>query len=158
MSGARAITRAEVEAAQRAWGAGVVAIGQAFTDRGDYRARAAEHLRTLYGFDLGEVLFKPTLAADTQFRGTFDDALSYFVGGRIFEDQGFALRPWTRVRFGEQRLALLGETALAMGNYYFTPRGLDEETKVEFSFGYRRDDAGQLRIVLHHSSLPYQPG
>ena len=42
-----------------------------------------------------------------------------------------------------------------MGNYYFTPVGETEETKVEFSFGYVRDSEGLMRIVLHHSSLPY---
>ncbi|MYL10258.1 MAG: phosphoribosyl-AMP cyclohydrolase, partial [Acidimicrobiia bacterium] len=25
------------------------------------------------------------------------------------------------------------------------------------SFGYKKDASGVLRIVLHHSSLPYQP-
>jgi hypothetical protein len=30
-------------------------------------------------------------------------------------------------------------------------------TTVDKSFGYKKDSAGTLRIVLHHSSLPYQP-
>jgi hypothetical protein len=32
-----------------------------------------------------------------------------------------------------------------------------DETRVEFTFGYRKDDRGRLRIFLHHSSLPYNP-
>jgi len=40
-----------------------------------------------------------------------------------------------------------------MGNYFFTnPEG--EEVKVEYSFGYRIDSEGNLRICLHHSSIP----
>ena len=29
-------------------------------------------------------------------------------------------------------------------------------TKVDKSWGYKLDDVGNLRIVLHHSSLPYE--
>jgi hypothetical protein len=28
---------------------------------------------------------------------------------------------------------------------------------VDKTFGYKRDATGALRIVLHHSSLPYSP-
>jgi hypothetical protein len=30
-------------------------------------------------------------------------------------------------------------------------------TEVDKTWGYKRDEAGNLRIVLHHSSLPFQP-
>jgi hypothetical protein len=43
-----------------------------------------------------------------------------------------------------------------MGNYFFTELSGDV-TKVEYSFGYTRGPGGELRIHLHHSSLPYQP-
>ena len=47
-----------------------------------------------------------------------------------------------------------GGMAMAMGNYFFTaPDG--NEQKVEYSFGYIVDAAGELRIALHHSSLPF---
>jgi len=49
---------------------------------------------------------------------------------------------------------LCGDTALAMGNYFFTsPEG--EEVKVEYTFGYFLDAEGNVRINLHHSSVPY---
>merc|ERR1712232_1321825 len=54
-----------------------------------------------------------------------------------------------------------GTTAMAMGNYFFTKPdddGNDEETKVEYSFGYFLDSEGALRINLHHSSLPFVHG
>ena len=152
---AAAITKDEVLAAQQAWAEGIVGIGQAYKDEGDYRAAAAQHIRDLYAYEQGGVLFKPTLAAEDQFRETFEQALSYFVGGKLEEDKGFATKPWVQVRFAEPQVLLNGDTAAAMGNYYFTAAGSDAETKVEYSFGYIRDDEGRLRINLHHSSVPY---
>lgn len=149
------ITTAEVRAAQNAWGQGIVDIGEAFQSGADYEARAAQHIEDLYAYGQSEVLFKPTLAAQDQFRESFDEALSYFVKGKVSEDKGFAIKPWSKVRFGEQEIVTDADSAIAMGNYYFTPVGSTEETKVEFTFGYYRDDAGQLRINVHHSSLPH---
>lgn len=149
------ITRQDILAAQNAWGEGIVAIGKVFIEKGDYKARAKQHLHTLYAYDLGEVLFKPTLAAEVPFRDTFDKALSYFIGGEIPEDKGFAIKPWSKVRFGDQQIVTRSDSALAMGTYFFTPVGSQEEVKVEFTFGYIRDDQGNIRINLHHSSVPY---
>ena len=48
------------------------------------------------------------------------------------------------------------DTAIAMGNYYFTSeQDKKNETKVEYTFGYIRDINGNLRINLHHSSIPH---
>lgn len=100
--------------------------------------------------------FKPTKAAAVQFRPTFDDTLSYFVGGHIPEDDGFALAPYVAVSFDNHALVTLGSFAYAMGTYTFRdPNG--HETTVEYTFGYLRDATGALRIALHHSSLPYAP-
>lgn len=150
-----AITKQEVLDAQKAWAEGIEAISQVFLDEGDYEARAKEHIKTLYAYDQGDVLFKPTLASEDQFRETFDEALSYFVGGIIEEDKGFAIKPWSKVRFGEQEIITDSDSAVAMGNYFFTPHGEKEETKVEYTFGYVKDDEGNLRINVHHSSLPF---
>ena len=43
---------------------------------------------------------------------------------------------------------------MAMGKYFFTPQK-GEGVKVEYTFGYVKNDDGKLKIVLHHSSLPY---
>ncbi|WP_271078106.1 phosphoribosyl-AMP cyclohydrolase [Aurantiacibacter sp. MUD61] len=154
---ANAITAADVEAAQTAWGEGIVAIGQVSTDGGDVNAAATTHINDFYGYEDGmDILFKPTLAAEDQFRGSFDEALSYFIGTEGTEDGGFALAPYTAVRWENEGTIIdeTGDTAMAMGNYYFT--GTDgNETKVEYTFGYERNDAGDLVIVLHHSSLPF---
>lgn len=153
------ITAAEVEAAQQAWGEGIVAIGKVFSDGGDYRARAQEHIAMHYAYGIETVLFKPTLAAEDQFRGNEEEALSYFVGTEGTEDGGFAIAPYTDVRWENEGTVIDedGDKAVAMGNYFFT--GTDGgETKVEYSFGYIKDDNGNLRIVLHHSSLPFSAG
>ena len=43
-----------------------------------------------------------------------------------------------------------------MGNYYFTSeQDKKNETKVEYTFGYIKDINGNLRINLHHSSIPH---
>ncbi len=152
------ITEQEVVAAQRAWGDGIVEIGKAYSEDGDYVAAASDHINKFYAYDLGLVLFKPTLASDEQFRASFDGALSYFVGGNpsYKEDKGFALRPWTKVRWANAGIANNSCTmAIAMGNYYFTPLEGDE-VKVEYTIGYVKDAAGNLRMVVHKSSLPYQ--
>tara|TARA_B100000405_G_scaffold25332_1_gene18449 strand:+ start:2796 stop:3260 length:465 start_codon:yes stop_codon:yes gene_type:complete len=149
------VTLGDVEDAQQAWGEGIVAIATAHCTGGDYVEVARNHVETLYAYGLTAVLFKPTLAAIEQFRPTFDQALSYFVASNneCSEDKGFAIKGWTNVRF-ENADVILGEsTALAMGNYFFT--ALDgDEVKVEYTFGYMVDSAGNLRIQLHHSSMP----
>ena len=151
-----AITEAEVIEAQEAWAEGILSISDAYVNGEDYVAAAQAVLDNLYGYRDGIVLFKPTKAAEVPFRYTEEEALSYFVKGSIAEDEGFAINPWVNVRFGENRAIILnGETALAMGSYYFTAPDSDDEVKVEYSFGYYRDDEGNLRIQLHHSSVPF---
>ena len=111
---------------------------------------------SLYGFDNGEVLFKPTKAKDQQFRLTFEGAQSYFIGEdqNFSEDKGFALQPWTNVRFENASVILNEKSAIAMGNYFFTEAN-GNEVKVEYTFGYFLNNEGELKINLHHSSLPY---
>lgn len=149
------VTVDDVENAQKAWGEGIVAISAAHLSGGDYMLRAHHHVETLYAYDVGPVLFKPTFAVKEQFRPTFDGALSYFIGGNndFPEDRGFAIKGWTKVRFENQEMVINGTTALSMGNYFFTTPS-DEEVKVEFTFGYIADSSGNLRIHLHHSSMP----
>ena len=132
-----------------------MAIATAHTNGGDYVGLATNHVSTLYAYQMGPVLFKPTLAATDQFRPTFQTALSYFVASNNAcpEDQGFAIKGWINVRFENSDVIIDGNTALAMGNYFFTaPDGA--EVKVEYTFGYIQDDDGKLRIQLHHSSMP----
>ena len=153
---AQSITEQDVIDAQKAWGDGIVAIAKIHTDGGDYETRASDHIGSLYAYEKADVMFKPTLAAEDQFRETFDEAMSYFVGTEGSEDSGFAIKGWTNVRFESNGIFTTDDAAMAMGNYYFTgPDGT--ETKVEYTFGYILDDDGALKINVHHSSLPYTP-
>lgn len=154
-----AITQAEVEAAQEAWGQALVQISTDFAEGGIDQARATAEavLDAAYGYDLGPVLFKPTLTEAPQtFRTTREGALAYFVGhdDSFADDEGFALKGWTDVEIENAAIFINGSTALTMGNVHITgPDGA--VTTVDKTWGFKRDEAGDLRIVLHHSSLPY---
>ena len=150
------ISEDDVINAQRLWADHVIQIGDLYTNNGDYKKAAYDFVSNLYAYGIGNVLFKPTLATKSQFRLKFDDALSYFVGGSIKEDKGFALKPWKEIRFGDRSFILDDHTALVMGNYYFLASNTSEEVKVEYTFGYIKNYNGELIINLHHSSLPYQ--
>lgn len=150
-------SRSDVRAAQREWAAGIVEIGEIAQDKGDYIARAYQFVGELYDYRLGPVLFKPMTASTHPFRTTLDEAVSYFVGGEIEEDEGFALKSWRRVRFGPQLMNFTQGGATAMGSCFFQRADTDDEVRVEFTLGYRRDVTGRLRINLHHSSLPFAP-
>ena len=154
-SGGFLITIADVEDAQRSWGDGIVKISTAHSNGSEYVDIATQHVEQLYAYDLSEVLFKPTMASIDQFRPTFESALSYFVAsnGVCEEDSGFAIKGWTAVRFENSGIIINASNAIAMGNYFFTDKD-GAETKVEYTFGYIRDGSSNLRIVLHHSSLP----
>lgn len=155
------ITEQEVVAAQEAWGKGIVNIGKVYSEGGDYRKAAADHINKFYAYDQSLVLFKPTLASVEQFRPSFDGALSYFVGGNASypEDKGFAIKPWTNVRWQNAGITNnICHMAVAMGNYYFTSAEGGDETKVEYTIGYIRDSEGNLRMAVHKSTIPYSGG
>ena len=60
------------------------------------------------------------------------------------------------MRFENEGLYIDSDSAVAMGNYYFTtPEG--QEVKVEYTFGYIPGKDGQPLINVHHSSLPFSP-
>jgi hypothetical protein len=46
----------------------------------------------------------------------------------------------------------------AMGTYEFTCATTGEISDVEYTFGYKRNPDGKVRICLHHSSIPYESG
>ena len=149
------ITEFEIIKAQELWAQNIIEIGSSYTKNDDYKSKARIFLKEFYAFDICEVLFKPTLASEKQFRYTYDDALSYFIGGSITEDKGFALKPWKKIRFSDRKIIILEENALSMGNYFFLSSNDTVEIKVEYTFGYIKDINEKLLINLHHSSIPF---
>ena len=153
------IVQADVEAAQRNWCAALVEIGHLGATGGNAKATAADVLSKAYDYDTGTVLFKPTLTFGAQtFRMNKQGALAYFVGGDSSypDDSGFALKHWVKCESKIVGVVLHGDMALAMGNVHLEDAKGNKVT-VDKSFGYLRHDDGSLRIVLHHSSLPYVP-
>ena len=137
------------------WANGIVELGKTKGDIITSKKLATDFINSLYDFKNGTVQFKPTKASEFQFRNDFDSALSYFIGSNpsFAEDTGFALNPWVDVKFKNDSINVFDNFGLAMGNYFFTDlKG--EKTKVEYSFVYRREGES-LKIILHHSSLPY---
>ena len=149
------ITEEEVFSAQKHWSDGLINISNNHKNNQDYISQAINHIDRLYDYSAGKVLFKPTLARDIQFRNTKEGALSYFVANNddFPEDNGFALKGWTDVRWENSGIQIFDNIAIAMGNYFFTNN--EGTIMVEFSFVYRKDDQGNLKIILHDSHLPY---
>ena len=150
------IIEQEIIKAQELWAENIIKIGKLYQEKGNYKDYAHNFVKTFYAFDFSKVLFKPTLASKYQFRNTFDQALSYFIKGSIQEDEGFALKCWDSIRYEDRDIMILGDYAIAMGNYYFKSSNDDNEIKVEYTFGYLKNHMQHLVINLHHSSLPFK--
>jgi len=155
------ITKQDLADARKIWGAALIAISEAFEEHGiDTAMRVAgDALDSAYGYELGQVLFKPTLAnGDQSFRTTREGALAYFVGhsDQYPSDAGFGIKGWRSVDSETAASFIQGDIAIWMGRVTCTDKH-GGVTRLDKSWGYKRDEAGILRIVLHHSSLPYQP-
>ena len=155
------ITENELADARKNWGNALVEISKAFENGGVNAARAvaSRALDTVYGFDLGQVLFKPTLASGKQtFRTTRDGALAYFIGhsDEYPDDKGFGIQGWRSVVSETAATFIEGDIAMWMGSVTCTDKD-GAITKVDKSWGYKKDASGLLRIILHHSSFPYRP-
>ena len=146
----------EIEKAQEKWGKGIVKIGELKNSLKECRMFTIDFINKMYDYENGIVQFKPTKASDFQFRGDVKAALSYFIGSDsdFIEDKGFALNPWVKVDFENNSINIINDIAIAMGNYFFTDND-GGKTKVEYSFVYKRNNNGDLKIILHHSSFPY---
>ena len=158
-----AVTESEVHKLQENWANAITSISGVYKDDGDYIKAAADAAAELYGYAHSQVLFKPTKAAMFPFRPTANEAMSYFVGGNAVdggydEDAGFAInggKGWSNVKFNNHGIDLNGSVAIAMGVYDFTCATTGDIVKVEYTFGYKRNEDGKARIFLHHSSVPY---
>jgi hypothetical protein len=155
----QAVGEQEVLAAQQTWCKALLDINATYEREGRAAAKALAEkvIDSAYGYQMGAVLFKPTLTVEPQtFRTTRAGALAYFVGGDAAfpNDTGFALSGWTKCEVENAGIFIEGDTATTMGKVRFT--GKDGKiTSVDKTWQFAKDDAGALRIIVHHSSLEY---
>ena len=141
---------------QRKWGNSIIKISDSYKKNNDYLNHTNNLIDSLYAYDSEEVLFKPTLASDNQFRLSRTGALSYFIGGndQFKEDEGFAIKGWTKIRWENAGFKIYSDIAVCMGNYFFSIDN-SEPLKVEFTIVLKKID-DRLKLVLHDSHLPFQ--
>ncbi|MBB5017911.1 hypothetical protein HNQ59_001181 [Chitinivorax tropicus] len=153
----RGISEQEVLAAQQGWCKALVDISSTYESNGREAAKALAEkvIDSAYG---KAILFKPTLTMNPQtFRTTRAGTLSYFVGGDSTypKDTGFALKGWKKCEIDNAAVLITGDTATTMGKVRFTGKD-GKVTTVDKTWMFVKDDAGALRIVVHHSSLEFQ--
>lgn len=153
------ITPEEVRASQEAWGRALVQISKDFESGGVQKATETANavLDAAYGYVNGPVLFKPTLTTGQQtFRTDREGALAYFVGGnsKYPNDSGFALKGWQKFEYKNAAVYINGDMAMTMGNVMLTDKS-GKVTTVDKTWAFKKGTDGVIRIVLHHSSLPY---
>ena len=144
-----AINETDVKLFVDSWKQGVLDIKNVYDNKGDYQERASKFLETHYLFETESVLFKPTLTREEIFRNSFDRALSYFIGGDIDEDKGFAIQEWKSIDTDQINILIEDELIIAMGVLSFKS---DEVLKVAFTFMLKENNSN-LKIKVHHSSL-----
>jgi hypothetical protein len=153
------ITEEMVINTQKAWAESLLKISKTHLDGGDYRKVASDEIDKGYNYANGIVLFKPTLTTGEQtFRMDKEGALAYFVGGnqKYKDDTGFALKGWVKYGIANKGIILNGSTAISMGNIILTDKN-GNEVVVDKTWGFKMNELGELKIILHHSSLPYKP-
>lgn len=149
------VTEQEVIEAQNNWAEAIVKAGRVYAEeKRDLRLLAKKGLQILYGFGEREVLFKPTRARIVPFRSTIEEAISYFIGGEIKEDKGFATSQFQDIQFNNYKITIKDDEAFAIGHYTFINSD-GSEIVAEYTLGYYRSSSGKLKIFLHHSSFPY---
>ena len=167
------ITVGDVKAAQEGWCNAVTALSKTYAESGFEASKrlASEVVDSAYGYQFGPVSFKPTWAyGETTFRPTKEGAVSYFVGGNPkYRDPGFTIASpgdgnypnlqnrsqWVKCTPEIKTIQVFGNTATAMGWVHFEAAD-GYQSKVDKTFVYMRDDAGNLRIIVHHSSTPFK--
>ena len=158
------ITLNEVLEAQKGWCAGLLAINKAY-QKGGYNAAksvAVDVIDGAYAYQFGPVAFKPTYTrGESTFRADRAGAIAYFVGpdptiSRFSKDQGFATyRNWISCEIVDDVVQLFGQTANTMGFIKIVDAdgGVARPEKT-WTF-WKPKDGDNIRIVLHHSSLPF---
>ena len=81
-----------------------------------------------------------------------NSALSYFIGGSIPEDNGFAIEPWEKINISEMTHLIEDNLIITMGVFKFISCNRNDSTSVVFTFILKSTD-NRLKIKVHHSSI-----
>ena len=143
-----------------AWGDGIILISKTYDEKGidETSTVAKKILQNLYAFELGPILFKPTLSTGNQtFRSNLEGALSYFIGNntKYPTDDGFGIKSWYKFESKTSETFIENNIAIWMGSVTLTRKN-GNILKVDKSLAYKKLSNGKLKIILHHSSLPYK--
>ncbi len=154
------INKKDIDDARNAWGNGIILISKTYDEAGIEKAiiTAKKVLQDLYAFELGPILFKPTLSGSNQtFRSNLEGALSYYVGNNLKypKDSGFGIQSWNKFESKTSDVFIDENIAIWMGRVTFTKKNGDA-INVDKSLAYKKMPNGNLKIVLHHSSLPHK--
>ncbi len=141
---------------QNRWADLILKIGREYKKNSNLQNLVDELLHEIYSFNHCDVLFKPTMAVSQQFRSSKNEFISYFLGQNNVckEDKGFAIKNWKSIKFENYKIVDLDKYVISMGNYFFEDEN-NKSLKVEFTFGFIKVNNNELKINLHHSSLPY---
>lgn len=148
------LTETDILDAQKKWADSLVKAGEIEESGRELFLFAKRTLFHLYGFGEREVLFKPTKARVTRFRSTVEEAISYFIGGSLAEDEGFARNRFKEVTFSNYKIIIHCDEAFVNGTYHFLfPDG--NQISADYTIGYYLSEAGHAKIFLHHSSFSF---
>lgn len=157
------ITLENINSAQQGWCNALLAISKKYQDGGPLAAKALAEsvIDQAYAYQFGPVAFKPTYAVgESTFRYDRAGALAYFVGPdpdikQFGPNQGFATyRHWKTCKVINNTVQLLGNTANTIGLVKLTDSN-GVEGMVEKTWTFWQPKPGVVRIILHHSSAPF---
>ena len=145
------INKEQINSFLNSWAEGVLAIGKSYLENEDYTQRALSFIEKHYAFDNGSVMFKPTFTREKIFRNDKESALSYFAGGKVPEDSGFAIKPWESIDLAEVNYLIENNFSAVMGALHLKP--LDSETISIIAFTFVLEKYNDsIKIKIHHSS------
>ncbi len=146
------VTQKDIKDFITSWTDDLLKIQKEYLCNHDYKKSARSFIDKHYLFNDEPVLFKPTMTNKTIFRNDTESALSYFIGGNLPEDNGFALQDFRKINIEEIYTIIEDELLAVMGIFNFESNKPNENSRVAFTFVLKETNLG-LKIKIHHSSL-----
>lgn len=145
------INKEQINSFLNSWADGILAIGKCYLEKEDYIQRALNFIEKHYAFDNENVMFKPTFTQEKIFRNDKESALSYFVGGKVPEDSGFAIKPWESIDLSEVNYLIENNFSAVMGTLHLKSFENEEISVIAFTFVLEKYN-DSVKIKIHHSS------